>query len=451
MAQRLNDVLDERFDRLSSAAPKTAAAKIQAMNADLRDRLRRLGVQKGTAHLKPRPPSAARIAALNGDIEPVIEHVPHAAGQVPLVATLEPERTPFGDAFARREVFAADHVHGNRALAASLAHAPEFVAQFAPRRVRSFDLRNTLFLDTETTGLAGGAGTLAFMVGLGYFDDAGRFTIEQYFLKDPGREAAMLAAIDKRVAARDGLVTFNGKSFDIPLLETRYTLSRIAPSFEEKDHLDLLMPARRVWKASIGSCRLSALEAHLLGVERSQQDIAGFLIPQLYREYLNAGLSAQNTLNDEMSRVMYHNLHDILSMVTLISRLCDVLAHPRDARERLQAGVYYEGAGVPEQAERIYAQSLGSEVQHNARNRLARLLKTQKRHGEATAHWQALADADSLDALIELAKHYEWRERDLPQALANALRARAICNDATTVAELDQRIARLQRKSQHAA
>lgn len=410
-----------------------------AVDSKLRDRLRRLGVQKGAANLKSRP-GPSRGAFLDDAPDPPRQVANPSA---PLIAVLEPERTPFGDAFARREAYASAHVHGNRPLGLSLEYAPEFIAKLAARRVRSVDLRSTLFLDTETTGLAGGAGTLAFLVGLGYFDASGQFVIEQFFLKDPAREAAMLTAIDKRVGARDALVTFNGKAFDIPLLETRFTLSRIAPQFEDKDHLDLLLPARRVWRDSIGSCRLGALEAHMLGVERDQQDVAGFLIPQLYREYLQSG---QDQLNDEMSRVMYHNLHDILSMVTLISRLCEVLDRPRDARERHQAGVYYERAGAPAEAERMYAQALDGSGHSATRQRLARLLKAQKRHGEATAHWQALADTDSVDALIELAKHYEWRQRDIPQALANALRARAICTDRATQIELDVRIDRLRRK-----
>ena len=407
------------------------------MSADLRDRLRRLGVHKGAGHLKPRPGPPSISAP------PEVTVARRADREDRLVAALEQQQTAFGIAHVRRARYAPNHMHGNRALGLTLDPEPEFVAKFAPRRIDAFDVRNTLFLDTETTGLAGGAGTLAFLVGLGYFDAEDHFIIEQYFLKEPAREAAMLVAIDKLVSARTGLVTFNGKAFDIPLLETRFTLSRIAPSFDERDHLDLLMPARRVWRDSIGSCRLSALEAHLLGVERSQQDIAGFLIPQLYREYLQSG---SDELNDEMSRVMYHNLHDILSMVTLISRLCDVLARPRDARERVQAGVYYERVGEPQIAEKIYAETLQETGTASTRARLARMLKAQKRHADATPHWQALADTDSVDALIELAKHYEWRERDMPQALANALRAQAVCTDPAQSREIEKRVARLRKK-----
>jgi hypothetical protein len=367
----------------------------------------------------------------------------HAAQSPHEQVELQARVTPFGEAFVRAAAFVPEHVHGALAIDSVFAHGPEFVSRIAPRRVTAFDVRDALFLDTETTGLAGGAGTLAFLVGLGFFADDGSFVVEQYFLKDPAREAAMLTAIDKRVNERSALVTFNGKAFDVPLLETRFTLSRIAPSFEDKTHLDLLLPARRFWRGALSSCSLSSLEFHLLGVERSQQDIAGFLIPQLYREYLQA---RRDDLSEEMSRVMYHNLHDILSMVTLITRMCDLLARPRDVRERAQAGEFYERAGAVEEAERVYVDTLREDSANATRNRLARMLKRQKRHSEATPHWQQLADGDSFEALLELAKHFEWRARDIPQALANALRARAVCPDAGARAELEHRIARLEKK-----
>jgi Tfp pilus assembly protein PilF len=109
--------------------------------------------------------------------------------------------------------------------------------------------------------------------------------------------------------------------------------------------------------------------------------------------------------------------------------------------------VYYERVGETQRAEQIYSETLREPASAGStRERLARMLKAQKRYADATQHWQALADSDSLDALIELAKHYEWRERDIPQALANALRASAICTDAAVTNDLAKRIARLQRK-----
>ncbi len=400
------------------------------VGSDLRDRLRRLGVHKGTAHLKPRPAAPA----------------PGPRSDTSTPGDTEDEQTALGTAHVRRHSYPPAHTHGQSTLSAALSQPAATLTRLTPRGA-PFDPRRALFLDTETTGLAGGAGTLAFLVGLGYFDANDHFVIEQYFLKDPAHEAAMLAAINRHVHACEALVTFNGASFDIPLLQTRYTLSRIAPEFDEKTHLDLLLPARRMWRNIIGSCSLGALEYHMLDVRRDQQDIAGFLIPQLYREYLQSGSAA---LNDEMRRVMYHNLHDILSMVTLIARLGTSLDRPRDAREHTAAGAYFERAGELPQAEAAYRAAL-SDAAHPAPQaapalHLARLLKRQQRHGEALEHWQTLADTDDVAGLIELAKHCEWRARDLPRALVCALRARAVCQDRAQCAEIDKRVERLRRK-----
>ncbi len=364
-----------------------------------------------------------------------------------------PTRTPYGHAYARRVDYALDHQHGNRALASALAPAPEFIAQFAIRReAEAVTLRDALFLDTETTGLAGGAGTLAFMVGLGYFEDE-RFVVEQFFLRDPAEEAAMLCEIDRRVNSRAHLVTFNGRSFDVPLLETRFILSRIAPSFDGKTHLDLLLPARRAWRGSIDSCSLGSLEYHMLGVERTQRDVPGAVIPWMYREYLSAG---GGDLNEDMQRVMYHNLHDILSMVTLTSRLADAILQPNTADEQFAAARYYERARSFDEAERGYrkvlwrgeGEGLRDSLHLSASRRLARMLKKQGKANEAMEHWRTLADADDVEGLIEMAKHYEWRERDVNGAVAFALRARHMAEDAAVRSAITQRIERLERKAQ---
>jgi uncharacterized protein len=413
--------------------------RVTHMSTDLRDRLRRLGMQKGASHLKTLKPSIEKQAELAA--------AEYATSATPVdAAMLIGERTALGNAWLRRERYAPAHAHGDLQVVQALQVAQPVLSKLGGRGTTGLDLRDALFVDTETTGLAGGAGTLAFLVGLGWFE-GDDFVIEQFFLKDPAHEAAMLAAINRRVASRAALVSFNGKAFDIPLLETRFTLSRIAPPFADKTHLDLLMPARRVWKRWIGSCSLSSLEHHLLGVHRSQQDIAGFLIPQLYREFLNSG---RDTLTDEMNRVMYHNLHDVLSMVTLIARLGDVLARPRDAREQFTAAMFHEREGETGDAERLYreaaAQPTHDDTPRQSQQRLAQLYKRQNRADDAVAAWHRLADADDLPALIELAKHYEWRAKDLDQALASALRAWTLASDPTAQRELDVRVKRLQRK-----
>jgi uncharacterized protein YprB with RNaseH-like and TPR domain len=144
-----------------------------------------------------------------------------------------------------------------------------------------------LFLDTETTGLAGGSGTYAFLVGIAWWEDGG-LEIEQFFLREYSEERSLLSALGERIAEHPVLVTFNGKSFDWPLLETRYRMSRkiSVPTF--RAHLDFLHPARNLWRLRLGSVRLSELEQHVLGWDRGADLLSG-LIPQIYFDYLRGG------------------------------------------------------------------------------------------------------------------------------------------------------------------
>ena len=133
------------------------------------------------------------------------------------------------------------------------------------------------FLDTETTGLAGGTGTYAFLVGVGSIDRDG-FRLRQFFMRDYGEEASLLARLAEHLAGFDVLITYNGKAYDQPLLETRFRLARARHPFDRMEHLDLLFGARRLWKLRLESCRLVDLENQILGVER-QGDLPGEMIP----------------------------------------------------------------------------------------------------------------------------------------------------------------------------
>lgn len=433
-----------------------------SMNPDLRERLRRLGVHKGAAHLKSSPPAARKPARESARVP---EHRP---GHIAPPASLEPVNTPFGQAYVRRASFDLAHRHGSHTLASALHAPPHLLASLMLHRAfaaaeAALDLHDAIFLDTETTGLTGGAGTLVFLVGLGWFEDD-RFVIEQYFLRDPIEEVAMLSRVERCLGQRGGLVTFNGRSFDVPLLESRFILSRIAPPFGDKPHLDLLLPARRMWRSSLDSCSLGSLEFHLLGVRREQRDVPGAVIPFLYREYLAAG---GGDLNEDMQRVMYHNLTDILSMVTLIPRLVNGLAHPDGMAEHFAVGRYYERLGAFEAAERTYRSALDrltvddpatdpaadhqpSSIAHHsaALRHLARCLKRQGKTQEALRYWQCLADAEDVEGLIELAKHYEWRVCDPRQACECARRAARACHDPIVREAIRHRLARLERKVQ---
>ncbi len=351
-----------------------------------------------------------------------------------------------------------DHVHGRRGLADWLTQNLDGAAAFTrDERLLTADPRRCLFLDTETTGLASGAGTLVFLVGIGLFTDQG-FEVRQFFLRDPAEEPAMLHAIYNLIKEHDALVTFNGRSFDVPLLASRYTLNRQRVRLDGWANLDLLHPARRLWKRRLESCRLAALEVDILGVERTTADVPGMLIPQMYQDYLRTGDGR------DMMRVIYHNLIDVLSMVTLGAQVCETFAQPNAAglpgEDLLSLAKWYEGLEMADRAEAAYDAALTAARRDAEMTAVLEgytgLLKKQNRREEAAAHWQTwaiLAPRSELPRL-ELAKYHEWHTGDLAQAqhwveeALRAVRAWGVSDrrDAM-ITELEHRLERLQRKA----
>jgi hypothetical protein len=274
---------------------------------------------------------------------------------------------------------------------------------------------------------------MAFIVGLGFFVDDS-FEVRQYFLRDPGDEPAMVEALVDRLPTFEALVSFNGRAFDVPIIENRFILARVVPPMRGVPHVDLLHPARRLWRYALPSCALTSLEREVLEVHREQADVPSGLIPYLYRDYLRTGDAR------DMKRVLYHNKIDILSMVTLAVRLCRVFADPwnREQVEQRRAlgggelyalGRWYADEGRVEEAEQAYraALRLRSEGDSVLRGRtlreLALLLKRDARRDEAFAFWQQLAlesaeDAGGVLAHVELAKYFEWTVGDLARAAA---------------------------------
>src|SRR6266403_3273215 len=187
-----------------------------------------------------------------------------------------------------------------------------------------------LFLDTETTGLAGGTGTYAFLVGLAWWD-AGGLQVEQLFLRDFSEEHSLLHELAARLAERPVLVTFNGKSFDWPLLENRFTMTRAIKVPQLAAHLDLLHPARALWKLRLGSVRLVELERHVLDAERlgwhREEDVLAALIPQHYFDYLRGGPA------EPLAAVVRHNQMDLRGLAALFGKINSLL----DERQSLAA------------------------------------------------------------------------------------------------------------------
>jgi len=196
--------------------------------------------------------------------------------------------TPDGETFLTKEHFPPDFRFGEMNLA-DIHNIPTYPAHLLSRdeRLKELDFRRALFLDTETTGLTGGTGTFAFMVGLGFFEED-RFSIYQFFMRDYSEERASLSLLKNMIDSFQFLVTFNGRQYDIPLLETRFILSRMVSKIREIPNFDLLYPSRKIWKGAYENCRLVTLESQLLGVARTD-DIPSEWIPYLYFDYIQTG------------------------------------------------------------------------------------------------------------------------------------------------------------------
>lgn len=359
------------------------------LSPDLRERLRRLGVIRGARLL---PPSPRRPVA----IESVLPGHFY--------------ETPAGRCWLARTEYPAGHAHGRLPLQSFLALSPDVLAAVGgDPSLATVPLSRALFLDTETTGLSGGTGTMAFLVGLGFFEED-RFVVLQAFLRDPGDEPAMIAFLDEFLPRFRWLVTFNGRGFDVPILQNRFILARRPFPLDGVPHLDLLPLARRLWRERLVSCALTALERDVLGVMRDQADIPSGIIPLVYRDYLRTGDAR------EIPRILYHNRIDILSMPVLTAHLGQVFADPEEvgmSGEELGAlARWYRDAG--RDAEMLLRAAVRRARPGAGRTRwLTELAMAAKRRGEwgrSVEWWQQLAleAPDRVGPAVELAKVYEW-------------------------------------------
>lgn len=317
--------------------------------------------------------------------------------------------------------------------------------------LRGLDAHKLLFLDTETTGLSGGTGTYVFLVGVAYFSaDGSDVVVQQYFLPDVSAERALLNALNELFAGFSAVVTFNGKSFDWPLLETRYTCSRLRCVLRNPPHLDMLGPARRLWKDSLSSCSLGMLETHVLGVDRGF-DVPGWRIPSLYFQYLRAGHIGH------VLPVFEHNEHDLLTLVALTGHVGRILERPDEvdlqAAEWFGLGRVYEDLGKYPQSLRAYERALAlepsAEMRSMALRRLSFLYKHLQQRDEAVAIWTALAEEGThlMFPYLELAKHYEHSARDYTAAVQYTLLAQTRASNAIERAELEHRLRRVMIKA----
>ncbi|MFB3921624.1 MAG: ribonuclease H-like domain-containing protein [Terriglobia bacterium] len=315
-----------------------------------------------------------------------------------------------------------------------------------------------IYLDTETTGLAGGTGTVAFLIGIGAVEGS-QFVVRQLFLRDYPEEKAALAALAESLENYDALVTFNGKTFDIPLLETRYALARMKSPFTRLGHFDALHPARRLWKLRLESCKLTDLESAILGIGR-EGDVEGSEIPGIYFDYLRTG-NAQG-----LQPVFYHNALDIVTLAAMTVELARVLS---DASEETIASSLdlFSLSRILERAQeterssdacrKALAKGLPQVVESQALWQLAAQHKRRRQHELAVELWNELACRETplaLRALEELAIHFEHRLRDYSTALeytCTALQGMRPDSSSTHFKRFSRRRERLERKAKHSS
>jgi uncharacterized protein YprB with RNaseH-like and TPR domain len=286
------------------------------------------------------------------------------------------------------------------------------------------DVNRTAFVDTETTGLAGGTGTYAFLVGIGFFRD-GNFVVRQYFMRDQSEEKAMMAAVSGALRQFDWGVTFNGRSFDFPLLATRFILSRIRPQLDHMVHLDLLHTCRRIWGrapfAAGGGLRLGSLESALLA-HRRPTDVPSWQVPEIYFHYLRSGDA------EDLRAVFAHNVEDILSMVSLLGVIDAVMGSWQtpgivDPHAVVGIGRIFEMDGRLDRAAEAYAaalaESLQPEIAGKAAMSLSLIHKRLEDWSRAASIWEKLAEGkgrSAAAACVELAKYFEHRLSDFGRA-----------------------------------
>ncbi len=277
----------------------------------------------------------------------------------------------------------------------------------------SVRLQDVLFLDTETTGLSRGAGTVAFLAGVGYFTEK-HFVVEQFLMRDYDEEVFVLEELSRLLQSFPVLATFNGRTFDLPVLQNRLLLNRFRGSLSCV-HADVLYPSRRVWKLRLGQCNLQRLEESVIGVVR-EDDLPGEMIPRTYFTYL------KNRDFEPVRRIMAHNRQDIVSLAQLFFFLCRLYAKPETAAEPedlFSIAKVLHRRGDPVKAKKYYRLSARDGLRPSAFHALARQEKREGHAERAVKLYRAMLSRreDTVDVCIALAKLCEHQLRDNCQAL----------------------------------
>uniref|UniRef100_A0A7C4PJR2 YprB ribonuclease H-like domain-containing protein n=1 Tax=Anaerolinea thermolimosa TaxID=229919 RepID=A0A7C4PJR2_9CHLR len=342
---------------------------------------------------------------------------PENAPSVPIAKVVEGKEfsTKDGEIFLVKKTFPQEYRHGVQPL--SRRPGLGIIGQYLGA-ASGVDYSQIVFLDTETSGLAGGSGVFAFMVGLGFFEENG-FKVIQIFMRNPDEEPGLLTALDGFLNSFQTMVSFNGKSFDIPLLNTRYILNQRKSPLEAKLHLDLLQLARKIWRDRLVNRSLGELEREILAFTRQEEDVPGYLIPQLYFDYLKTGNATS------LRSIFYHNTIDIVSMAALFLFITQIIESPLQydipSLDVAALARLLEGLGKLEEAASLYEycidRGLPSSAFIKTIERYALMRKKQGHLELSSILWAKAAERGYIPAHIELAKIYEHYSKDFLLAL----------------------------------
>jgi len=371
------------------------------MDESLLSRLRSLGVQLGnTPFSNNSTPKLERLIS----IEKVIEGKNYP--------------TIFGDIFISEKQYPPNYNHGIVNFSSSVDLSSLIAWSRIPfESITSID--EFVFLDTETSGLAGGTGTFIFLVGLGYWKN-GQYFLNQIFLREPDEEPAFLTALEEFLTPFKILVTYNGKSFDAPLLNNRFILNGFRSPVRNLHHIDLLSLTRRIWRNRLDDRSLGNLEHEILNLGRAEEEIPGWMVPQIYFEYLQT----QNAT--PLRGVFYHNEIDILSLSALFLHLANLLRNPLgspnpQSLDLIAIARLYEELGDYTAAVQLYEASLEIGLPtHFFIQTLYRFANLHRRTGKieaALALWMKASEFNEVDACIEIAKFYEHQQKAYKQAI----------------------------------
>jgi len=369
--------------------------------ASLTDKLKELGVQVGTSQLKT----------------PATNH--HSTRSLIDVLPGSWESTSGGDCFVVRKTIPFHTKHGLRNLK-GLPSMEFFEALDHLKGISAATPEEFLFIDTETTGLSGGAGTYVFLVGVAKYEkDSLNFA--QFFLQDPQSESAQLSALERYVADAKVIVSYNGKSFDLPRIKSRYRFHGWPNPFENIYHIDLLHIARRLWKPHLPGCTLGDLEEHIIGLQRDNLDIPGWQISEFFYEYMQSGDPSP------LENIFYHNEVDVISLAALLEYIADRLSIPlskefKNEPDLVSIGNYFYSLHLFSEAQAILTTALSNPDLSGAillkgKLSLAAIHKRRASYDLAVPIWKECAELGSFDALIELAKYAEHKLFDFEEAL----------------------------------